>query len=159
MVVGGLQGGELGSGFEGGGGGGFGGEGGLGGFVGGALEDFFEIHALGVELGGEEVGVFEADVVEFHARDVVGESVVVVVVVVGSRWLGGGGREFDEFAVGFVLDDAVDVAVSFVVPDSLGGHVHCERVAALGEMAVGVGFVVAAAADVSTNEADPEIGV
>ena len=103
------------------------------------------------------MGVFQADVVEFHSRDVVVE---IVVVVVGSKWLGGGGgSEFDEFAVGFVLDDAVDVAVSFVVPDSLGGHVHCKGVATLGEMAVGVGFVVTAAANVSADKADPEIGI
>ena len=156
--MGGLEGGELGSGFGGGYGGGFGGEGGLGGFIGGAFEDFFKVHALGVELAGEEVGVFEADIVEFHSGDVVVESVVVVVV--GSRWLGGGGGcEFDKFAVGFVLDDAVDVAVSFIVPDSLGGHVHCEGVAALGEMAVRVGFVVTTTADVSAYKADPEIGI
>ena len=75
------------------------------------------------------------------------------------RWLSGGGCEFDEFAVGFVLDYAVYVAVSFVVPDSLGCHVHCKGVATLGEMAVGVGFIVTAAAHVSTDKADPEIGI
>lgn len=74
-------------------------------------------------------------------------------------WLGGGGREFDEFTVGFVLDYAVYVAVSFIVPNSLGCHVHCKRVATLGEMAVGVGFIVTAAAHVAADKADPEIGI
>ena len=100
-----------------------------------------------------EVGVYQADVVVFLAGNV-----VVEIGVVG-RWLGGGGGEFDEFTVGFVLDYAVYVAVSFVIPDSLGCHVHCKGVATSGEMAVGVGFIIATATHVSADKADPEIGI
>ena len=81
-----------------------------------------------------------------------------MVVVVGVRPGGGCGRQLDEFSVGFVLHEAVDVAVCAVVPDSLGGHVHGEAVLGLGVVGEGVGGVVAAAADVAADEADPEIG-
>ena len=54
----------------------FGGGGGVGGFVGGAVENFFVVEALAVELGGQEVCIFEADGSEFRA----GNEVVVVVM-------------------------------------------------------------------------------
>ncbi len=101
------------------------------------------------------MGVFEADVVEFFAGDVVVE--VVVVGLGGAR--GGGGGQLDEFAVRFGLDDAVDVDVGAVVPYSLGGHVHGEGVLGLRVVGEGVGGVVAATAYVSTDETDPEVGV
>lgn len=96
-------------------------------FVRCALEDFFEIEALAVQLAGEQVSVFESDVVEFLARDVVVEIIVVVVLSLRGRR----GRQLDEFAVFLVLNDAVDVAVGGVVPDSLRGHVHGEAVLGL----------------------------
>lgn len=67
----------------------------------------------------------------------------------------GGGGELDELAIGFGLDQAVDVAVASVVPDVLRGDVHGEGMGGLFVVVEGVGTFVAAAAVVATYEAGP----
>jgi len=68
-----------------------------------------------------------------------------------------GGGQIDKFAVGFVLDEAVDVAVACVVPYMLGDDVHGVGVAGSFVVCKGVSAIVAAATNVATDEADPEI--
>jgi len=103
------------------------------------------------------VRVLHADIVELFAGHVVFRRPVV------------GGSDFsrpvvrhgqvDEFPVGLVLHDAVDVAVAGVVPDALGDEVHGVAVRCLLVVSVRVSAVVPAAAGVAADQAHPQVGV
>ena len=56
-----------------------------------------------------------------------------------------------------VLDEAVDVGVARVVPHPLRAQIHREGVTLVREMRERVRGVVAPAADVPADEADPEV--
>lgn len=170
-----LEGGEVGGGCCGGEGGLVGGEGGAGGFVGGAFEGFFEVEALTVELGGEEGGVFQADVGEFFAGDVVVEIIVVVLIVIIVGVAAGAvvaavaviirdmmeilRRHLEEFPVGFVLDDTMYVYIRGVIPDTLGIEFHCKSMPAAFVVGECVSGIVATATHGSADETDPKVGV
>lgn len=148
-----LEGGELLRRERGGFGGGVGGVRGLGGLVCRSLEVFFKVHALAVELAGEEVGVFEADVVKLLPRDIIVKVIVPGLVVDGlSRRCG---REFDELAVCFVLHDAVNVPIASVVPDPLRREVHGKAMGGLLVVRKGMGGIVSATAHVATDQTYP----
>lgn len=96
--------------------------------------------------------VFDGHVFEFLAGNGVGpvgwiESAVICC------------REFHEFAIAFVLDDAVDVGVSDVIPDSLRGKVHCESVGAFFEVLIGVCTVVTTATYRSADQTYPKVDI
>ena len=108
------------------------------------------------------MGVFDPRGVQFRAR----HEVVVVVCVFVHRALvvetlavrgGGGGAQIDELAVVRVLHEAVHVGVAGVVPYPLRAEIHGEGVGGVRIVREGVGGVVAAAADVAADEADPEV--
>jgi len=67
--------------------------------------------------------------------------------------VGGCGGKFHQFAIGFVLQQFVDVVVAVVIPDVLVAEVHGEGVAGGGVMLTRMGRVVATAADVAADEA------
>ena len=70
-----------------------------------------------------------------------------------------GGGHIQKFAVGFVLDDAVDISVGGIIPHALGFKFHGETVTAAFIVGEGVGGIVAAAAYGAADQTDPEIGV
>ena len=66
-------------------------------------------------------------------------------------------RELDELAVGFVLDQSMDVSVSGVVPYALCFELERVKMCCGGVVSVRVCPAVTAAADVSAYETDPEV--
>ena len=52
----------------------------------------------------------------------------------------------------------MDVAIGAIIPDALCAHIHRVAVRGLLVVGVGVGVVIAAAADIAANEAHPEVG-
>ena len=136
----------------------FGRGGSSGSFGDGALDLFFKVAALRVELRGEQIGILGGHVVDLLARDRFGgQGRVGGVWVVAWRRCGKGSWQIDEFAVGFVLDEPVDVPVACVVPDGLRGNVHGVAVACGLVVCKGVGLVVASAACVTADQADPQV--
>ena len=64
-----------------------------------------------------------------------------------------------EFSVHLILQDAVHVPITRIIPDPLRAHIHGETVARLLVMLECVGGVVATTPGVAADEADPEIGL
>lgn len=67
------------------------------------------------------------------------------------------GWELDKFSVCFGLDEPVDIAISGVVPDSLGFKFEGVEVVCLEVMVEGVGSSVPSATDVSANQTNPTV--
>lgn len=68
------------------------------------------------------------------------------------------GRQVNRVAIGLVLNEAVHVAISGVVPDMLGGDVHGVAMRSVFVVGISVGVVVASTGGVAADEADPEVG-
>lgn len=103
------------------------------------------------------MGVFATDVVEF----LTGYKVVKIVVGEGGLMSMRGRRrgQLDQFAIAFILRNAVDVAIACVVPHSLGAEVHGKTMRGLLVVGKGVGGIISAATHIAAYQADPEVRV
>jgi hypothetical protein len=119
-----------------------------------SLENFFKVLALTVELGREEMGVFEADLVEF----LTGHQVVVGI----GGWIGvryGRRRQLNQFTIDFILRNSMDVAVTRVVPYSLGVEVHDETMRSLLVVKKGMSRIISPTTYIAADQAHPEVRV